>query len=691
MKSLKGNNQIISLKEIAKYFNEPVWKMKIILRDNLITIYDTGEDVGIDIKVFEEWKADWERYIPFYELLDELITKYNSLMTKRQFDKLRVYTLGYKCFGARYSTALPYKFYDEYALYIQKEDKEIISNRLMDFISMYNRTYKQKLIYLLDKKEFNSLPLSKKYISDFYECLRKGYDNSYLEAINFIRLNIDKELIDMNEQEISKFVVEASENITKMGSTTLVDLLQALKREKDCKFKQLDLRIDKSIGGEKKDVSPYDLNTYLSIVYMCFNADFIKEQKMVKKAVENVKFARIWLYHAMNLVCDWRKSDIENALPRISLPYEADEMKEMIRTEKISIDSYKLIAEEVQMRLNYLAKKPQKIRKFSRTSPLRLHIPESYLEIMGMLFAICEIHCRTNKLLKNKDYLCQFKSFSSNDASSLFGEDYARVFNGKVMSNLRINKQHLSLISEEGNKLGIDGYFIATYGRSHTTGINNISEITARYVTARMDGYSVNDMTRILFERGVCSFVPYLFAETIKGKEFTEKCEEEKTKVINALAVTPMQIERIIEVDEKLEAIVKKKVQNIIEVITDENISEVILEALKSIVNEEASSKHIGIYCLRRSFKQECLEVNRETCIGCGYEIYTKVFIFELINEIKRQEYHSNIAKSKEEKYKRKCILEEKLYPTIYEVLSIMKNIYHCNIEEFKTMLLEGE
>ncbi|WP_410496330.1 hypothetical protein QTL86_02005 [Cellulosilyticum sp. ST5] len=691
MKVLKKQDEIVTLKEVAKCLDEPLWKMNIIVRDNLIKTYGIERDIGIDIKLFEEWKADWNSYIPFYKLLDELIIRYNSLVTRRLFDKLRVYTLGYKCFGARYSTILYYKSFDEFALYIKKEDKEIISEELKDFISIYNRTYEEKLSFLLNKKEFTSLPLTRKYIDNYYKYLRKGYDNSYLEAVNYIRLNINKELIDMNEEEISDFVNNASRNITKTALTTLVDLLQSLRKEKECKFKQLNLKVDKTIVAKKKDVSAYDVETYLSIAYMCFNSGFIQEQQMVAKAVESAKLARVWLYHAMNLVCDWRKSDIENTLPRISLPYETNEMRELILIEKISVETYKLIAEEVEMRINYLATKPQKIRKFSRTSPLRIHIAESYIEIIGMLFAICEIHCRTSKILIKKEHLCQSKSFSREDAVKLFGEDYKRVFKGRIMSNLRINKQHMSLISEEGNKLGTDGYLIAAYARSHTGGINTIPEVTARYVTARMDGYTVNDITRILFERGVCSFVPYLFAEAVKGTIFTEKCEEEKTKVMNALSVSPMEIEKVIETDERLEGIVKGKVHNILEAVTDGTIAEVILEALKSIANGESSGKNTGIYCLKKACKKGCTEENREICIGCGYEIYTKAFIFELINELKRQERYYSTAKSKAEKYKRKCILEKRLYPAVYEVMSVMKNIYHCNIEEFKTMLLEGE
>jgi hypothetical protein len=219
-------------------------------------------------------------------------------------------------------------------------------------------------------------------------------------------------------------------------------------------------------------------------------------------------------------------------------------------------------------------------------------------------------------------------------------------------------------------------------------GIEKLPEVTSRYLKAKLDHYSVDEITRTLFERGTCSFIPYLLCEYLDN-EFKEKSMPEQTEIIKQLPYTPNEIETILTLDEKLEIKVKEKIKEIIKWGNEDNLYEMIRDALEDIASGKCTGKTTGIYCIRKACKKECCEKNRETCVGCGNEMYVRGFLHELNNEINEQKEKLNNAETKAEYIKRSALLKERLYPAVIEVLTVMKYTYGQNIEEYKTMLLD--
>lgn len=67
----------------------------------------------------------------------------------------------------------------------------------------------------------------------------------------------------------------------------------------------------------------YDLQTYGNYLYHFFNEDYIEENQMYKKALDNPKYAKIWLYICIRLICAVRNTDLVR-IPHPRLNYSSE-------------------------------------------------------------------------------------------------------------------------------------------------------------------------------------------------------------------------------------------------------------------------------------------------------------------------------------------------------------------------------
>ena len=97
------------------------------------------------------------------------------------------------------------------------------------------------------------------------------------------------------------------------------------------------------------------------------------------------------------------------------------------------------------------------------------------------------------------------------------------------------------------------------------------------------------------------------------------------------------------------------------------------------------------MYCLSKACGKRCVNPQKENCIGCGYEMYSKTLFVILSSEILKNEQFFDNAKTQAEKIKRKALLNNKLYPAAYEMLSTLKNIYKIDISEYKKIITRSD
>lgn len=648
-------------------------------------------DKGIKKNYLESILLQKEQTISICDLIiDYYKSIKNKIITNYFMNKLIVYAVGYRLWGARYieHPVFQLESYSNNIIYIYKEDVEIIKSNLYELITLHSVSNNEKFKFLISETVLRNY-------SETVILLKKFFDNNYkkdilgiVEICNYFRYILKKEFAEYDNKEMLNIFKNADKDLSGPGKSMLVKFYTFAKEHSSC-HSDVIVHYDKHKADLNKDISPYDMNTYFSIAYMVMNKDYWDEHNMIKKAVEKEMNAKIWLYHLMHFMCAWRSIDIRRKLPRFNISDNPHNVLKKVAENCYSQDYYIMIAEMIGYKFDYdgKVKKPQKTEKHENVSILRFAIPESIKPIFGMVALLCEAH---NQINGKTGSLCEIRSLELREEVSFFDEPYEKILGGHTFSNRKANKNYMNILSGKSEETGVDGYLLATYARSHMGGIDNIPEVTSRYLKAKMDGYSSDEIVRCLMERGVCSFVPYLLCLAMDNEQFTKKRIEDQTDKIHKLKLSPAQIENLLEIDDKLFEISKRKVKEIIKLADNHNVKNIIQIIIENIIDGECYGKDENVFCLAKACNNECVQVQRTTCIGCGYEMYLKSVLIELSQEIFNHESKLNNAITEGEKIKRTLILKERLYPASYEILSAIKYIYGEDIANYKKILERG-
>ncbi|OAB41782.1 hypothetical protein [Paenibacillus antarcticus] len=614
---------------------------------------------------------------------DDITVDFTSEESQAKYSELHSFFTGLNYFGIKVRHRLISKTYSPIVFYINKDDKEQFKSNIVLKLKLYNKTKDEKLRITLEDDFFCSNHKTKTALIKLAKNISANMENGINELANFLRLTCKKEISQFNDDEITTYMEFAADNITKNANILFSKLIFNISQTETCSFSIIN-QFDGHVGAVKRDNSAYDDAVYLKLAYIVFNEEYWKEKDMLIKASDSKPVATTWLYHAMHYVCAWRSADIVNNIPHITLNVEPEEIIRMVKDHDYNETTWFPYVNELVVRVGFENQKPRKTKRYQNSPNLKMYIPEGLKSTIGMLLALCEAH----SILEGKgNQICRHPN-NVKYAVALFGIEYNSLFAGRLISNRKANKAYMERIMESGDKNNNNGYLLASYARSHKGGLRSLPEVTSKYLKAKMDGYSVDDITRILFERGVCSFVPYLLCSALYNNEFEKKHIDKQTETIKELGMIPHEIELLLQTDEKVEFKAKQTISEIIMYINDENATEIVENALKEIADGKCVGKNEDVYCIRKAFGEECNMPNREHCIGCGSEMYLKTFLSDLHNEIKVDRMKFGNAKTKAERLKWKAILENKLYPAAYEILASMKYIYKQDITEYQRLFL---
>lgn len=614
---------------------------------------------------------------------EDITVDFTSRESQVKYSELYSFFTGLNYFGIKVKHRIISKRYSPIVFYINKDDKEQFKRNIVLKLKLYNKTKDEKLRILLEDDFFRSNHKTKTALINLAKNSPPVMENAINELANFLRLTCKKEINQYNDDEITTYMEFAANNITKNANMLFSNLIFNISQTESCSFSIIN-QYDGQVGAIKKDNSAYDDAVYLKLAYMVFNEEYWKEKDMFIKASDSKPVATTWLYHAMHYVCAWRSVDIVNNIPHITLSVEPEEIIRVVKNHEYDETTWIPYVNELVVKVRFENQKPRKTKRYQNSPNLKMYIPESLKSTIGMLLALCEAH----SILEGKgNPVCRHPN-NVKYAVELFGTEYNSLFSGRLISNRKANKAYMERIMEVGDKNNNNGYLLAAYARSHKGGLGSLPEVTSKYLKAKMDGYSVDEITRILFERGVCSFVPYLLCSALYKNEFENKHIDIQTETIKELGIIPHEIELLLQTDEKVELKAKQTISEIIMHINDENTTAIVEKALKEIANGKCVGKNEDVYCIRKAFGEECNMPNREHCIGCGSEMYLKTFLNDLHKEVIVDRMKLQNAKTKAERFKWKSILENKLYPAVYEILKSMKYIYKQDITEYQRLFL---
>lgn len=494
---------------------------------------------------------------------------------------------------------------------------------------------------------------------------------------SFLLKFLNKDIVLMRDDEIQELLTLAFQELSKQYGDIITFFLSWLKEHYSTRYSN-DYFMKKR-RTDSVSYTAYDTDEYLQLMYFLYNEDYILENDMYQKAAKSKNFVDTWLFLALHFICALRNTDIVRiAHPRLTM--EPESVLQQVLAGKFSEEDARLTLYSITWRLAAIPLTPNKTKKHSGISSIKLCIPESVEVLVGTLFAVAEAH---RQLANIPDTEPLIRVISDYDRITRYmGDEIGVLFLESNFRTRSINKSYLQSvymltddILENEDEFNVKGYILAALARSHKGSYGEFATTTSVYLKdAKLSGLTPEFVARELFERGVLSFIPSMLLKMITNGEYNKIPVRKQTEIIQELNLSPYEIEEIVSVSERSR---KKSAEMIVQLFSEnDDKKNHILQILHRIGNGNAVSKQNECLCLISAMKRLCPYYERTSCIGCEYEISTKSTVFLMVSEYNR--LFTLYEESSDERLKNKyrVLLKETVLPTLDELLQCVTEQY---------------
>lgn len=591
---------------------------------------------------------------PLFFYADEIAADCNSLYRGRVMDRdeLLAFMDENEWFGSFYE-----QVDDEFMLVMTPE----IENAVSVWLKAYRRSDDEKKEILLAMLE-SRFPQTGYRFRCFAVSQDSWAAHSEWKVLDFMAAVLEKELQEYSEEEIKVLAASAYEML-KMKELSLFQAFLSYggngKPYTDWNYRF------KSHQIIKPDNTAYSVENFALMAYIVLNPDSWKENRLTEKALGNRRYADLWMFSALHFICALRTTDIMR-LPVPELPYDPEKVRKKIREGSFSdADAYG-IAFELQYRCRMRGSRPHKTLKKGISPEIKLFIPESLHVPLGFIMAV-------SLSFRTKEDAFVSTDFTLQDIMRFFGEDFARASGYRKFKSRRANKSYLQGIEAAADHIAGNpkGYMLASLARSHKGGIGKLSEITDVYLRdAKFTGEDPAFVLKEMFERGIFGFIPCMLLEMYQGKSYQSLSVKEQTAMIQTMGLESWQIESVASA---LTASCRHA-GDIVKSTLREAGGECCLEmTLQNLASGWAVSKSSECMCLRRAAGLECLSQGQASCLGCGYEIYTKTALHMLVKEYVRM---NRLIRESGDNTRVKEILKKFIIPSILQIFQSISVLY---------------
>lgn len=557
---------------------------------------------------------------------------------------------------------------DDYT--ISEKDAEVLKNHIKKYLTTPPGIKSMEAIF--SKKFPSTSELFNQFVKE--EKLGKS-DTFYL--LDFLAYNLTKDLFLYSDSEVEKLVEVATENLTKLLGNVLIQFIKWLLNKGVTRYR-VSFEMTKRYTIESTN-GAYELDEYLELMYYLFNEDYIIKNDMLSKAANSKDYADTWLYLGLHFICALRTTDLER-LGHPKLTREPLEVLEAVVDGTWSSSEARRTLLSITTRLTYLNLTPNKTKNASNVTQLKFHVPESCQVLIGTLLAICEAHFQLQTPYNLESPLIRrIKTYEK--ITSYMGEEIGNLFLERNFSSRSANKSYLQSVAmladdilEDKSELNIKGYFLAALARSHKGDFNEFAQTTTTYLKDAQLGQLKPEMVaKELFERGVLSMIPSMLLTIVTRGKYKELSPSQQTQMIKSLDLTPVEIEKTLELSIKADT----RSQQALKILVENKVEpEQLLTICHRIGNGEAFSKQGESMCLLSALGKLCPYDDRQHCVGCQYELQTKSTLLLLIGEFNRLNKQYQKLKNELERGKVRAILEQQIKPCLTEMLQALSEQY---------------
>ena len=557
---------------------------------------------------------------------------------------------------------------DDYT--ITEKDAEVLKNHIKDYLTTPPGIKSMEGIF---SKKF---PSTSELFVQFAEEEKLSETNRFY-LLDFLAYYLTKDLFLYSDAEVETLVEVATEALTKLQGNILIQFIKWLLNKGITRYR-VSFEMTKRYTIESAN-GAYELDEYLELMYYLFNEDYIIKNDMLSKAANSKNYADTWLYLGLHFICALRSTDLER-LGHPKLTREPLEVLEAVVDGTWSSSEARRTLLSITTRLTYLNLTPNKTKNASNVAQLKFHVPESCQVLIGTLLAICEAHFQLQIPYNAENPLIrQIKTYEK--ITSYMGEEIGNLFLERNFSSRSANKSYLQSVAmladdvlEEKSELNIKGYFLAALARSHKGDFNEFAQTTTTYLKDAQLGQLKPEMVaKELFERGVLSMIPSMLLTIVTRGKYKELSPSQQTKMIKSLDLTPVEIEKTLELSVRADLHSQQALKTLVE----NNVEpEQLLTICHRIGNGEAFSKQGESMCLLSALGKLCPYDDRQHCVGCQYELQTKSTLLLLIGEFNRLNKQYQKLKNELERGKVRAILEQQIKPCLTEMLEALSEQY---------------
>ena len=434
-------------------------------------------------------------------------------------------------------------------------------------------------------------------------------------------------------------------------------------------------------GVSNNSTQPYTLSQYFSLAFMTLNEYGIRTYDLVRKSLKDPQCAYIWFRILWTYCCAWRLPDF-CTIPYIPLPYDVKETERRILAGEFDEDAKKMAIRLISA-CNDRYTLPHKTMDVQSSSFRLVSIPASSYVVYGTAYTILRMHFPGNlpKLqLRPYDYI------------RIFGQDYRRIFGESAHSIRRANKSFLTTLDERVQKTDgaagrISGYMVAALARGHHAAAGQLPETTSIYLRTRMDGLQPDEVLKLLFEAGTCSFVPLMMMQAIYGNDFSVLDIKDQTKIIVKAGKDALTVDSEAACIRREYLRADRVTKDLYAARTD------VKRLLMDIATHRCVSKEPDIQCLMTGTGHSCPFTSRQSCFGCPYAIMENAFLFRAFRKIQEMMERIRKAELPADQERLVHVLKECYLPPFIAALGILKNTYGMDVTEYQEQLvnvLEG-
>lgn len=371
-------------------------------------------------------------------------------------------------------------------------------------------------------------------------------------------------------------------------------------------------------SSTQKDISAYPVEAFTVIASAICSPDIWKEQGLIRKAIQEPKYAQLWLYVALHIFSALRSTDYARLQAPI-LDGDPDDLLMQIESGTFPVEQAQKFSIMFVSLNRFFCMRPNKTADTQNVLPLYFHVPTDCEAQFGTILAIALAHYTRNN--RNGNFI--IPSTNLMQQKEFFGTPFVEACGNTAFSGRRANKALMQLVSitaQEELSLSPDvAYSLASSLRSHKGGYAKLSDTTYRYLNnSRFSGLDGNYVINHMFQRGSCSFIVDHMLKTYFKDQYQSLPIHLQTEAIKQLGLSAYEVSEI-ERNVKLalldtEAAVKGLVSS----------SAASGVALSNLVTGNAKTRGGGADCLLKALGQPCAKDSYQHCAGCKYELRNK-------------------------------------------------------------------